>query len=342
MKSPYERVGAKGIWTSISDWWYCSDCNVMRHLPEYQISRELKDYLHKDAAKKFPTIAKIRNTFNAPYVDLEELNQAIANPPILSHLNMKKGFLDIYPGYFASKHPLFLPRSGWICSQCNMYQMTGHEFHNRDWEEDEVKEHAPLHCNQPMKLGVISYFHMEVKYELIRTELIEALDHGKIDAAAWLFLQYIISEFADLFIKRVIRDTIFFWKTYPQLTKTFEFELIQYFLSIFAKYNYQDHRFNKISLAEVNTVNLNYINNELKSNQSALDVITSRYDDWKEIVIDHIKTQHNEYLLKYLGYLWAIDGIVHHLGDPGHFPDMTGIKRPNTNMRKFVDGFAKN
>jgi hypothetical protein len=313
----------------------------MRHLPEYQISRDQKEYLHQDAADKFPTIARIRNEHNVRYVDLQELKEAIERPPFLSHMNIKKGFVKNHPGYFESKHPMFLPRPGWICSQCKSYEVTGNEFQIHDWTEDEVREQAPVHCDQPMKLGVISYFHIEANYELTRNSIIQKLDQGKIDQAAWLFLRYILSEFSDLFIKRVIRDTIYFWKTYRQFAETFEFQLIRYFLSIFAKPNYQDHRFNTISLAEVNTINLNYINGEQTSKNSAVDVISSRYEDWKEIVIEHVRKQHPEMLMEYLGYLWAIDGIIHNLDEPGHFPDITGIKRPNTNFKKFVDGLVE-
>ena len=57
-KRVYERMGSRGVTTTINHWWYCNKCDKMIIQP-IEMSKNRSDYIHQDAADKFPKIASI-------------------------------------------------------------------------------------------------------------------------------------------------------------------------------------------------------------------------------------------------------------------------------------------
>ncbi|MCY3413028.1 MAG: hypothetical protein INQ03_15425 [Candidatus Heimdallarchaeota archaeon] len=145
MKRVYHRNGAKGVTETISSWWYCATCNTME-LEPYQIEENPEEYLHPDAAEKFPKVAAALE-FNADMYrlrhDLDRLNnmprELFEDNPYQKAQIERIRRLKIYDRY---------PRSIaiYICKECEYLEEISF------LGDDEPV--TPEHCGQAMKIGV--------------------------------------------------------------------------------------------------------------------------------------------------------------------------------------------
>ncbi len=168
MKRIYQRMGSRGITTTIKHWWYCRKCDQMIIQP-IEMSRNKADYIHQDAAEKFPKIATILPHHSLREYRLRDELTGMVDLINKSHNYKKNTFLEyINQNYTILSKSKTKRRSAfaiWICDSCQDYSKVDIDLKSID----DVPE-APIHCDIPMKLAMVPDFEYR---KLIRLKKIQ-------------------------------------------------------------------------------------------------------------------------------------------------------------------------
>lgn len=193
-KRIYQRVGSKGTPTAIKHWWFCANCNKMQ-FEGYKIPEDESVYLHPDAAAKFPKIARLVENNHYLLSVSDELNTSVRSISNMYHWEREEAWKKIR-GNWKNSFSLNLlkkkkPRAFWICEIClNKELIPKHVLMPL---EDNIEPNSPIHCDQQMKIGLMTdeeYFddQMEKSIEKIISQVVS----NNLEDAGKLFLDLIL------------------------------------------------------------------------------------------------------------------------------------------------------
>lgn len=194
MKRIYQRVGSKGTPTVIKSWWFCANCNKMQ-LEGYKIPEDESVYLHPDAAAKFPKIARIIEQNHYLYFVSNELNTSIRSISRMYHLEREEAWTKIR----IKRKNLFSvnsmnkkkPRALWICEICLHKELIPQ--HVLMPLDDNIEPKSPIHCEQQMKIGMMTeeeYFDDQMEKSM--EKIISQVASNNLEYAGKIFLDLIL------------------------------------------------------------------------------------------------------------------------------------------------------
>lgn len=154
MKRPYERKGSQAVFTTINRWWYCFHCKKME-LGPYTHSEDPSEYLHPEAAEKFPKISRIIQ--ESPYIDINELKMNFETHKKRSAVLGEKW--EKWIEMIDPRHHLFnqgvktILKPKWKCNTCGILEDLSDQQISKMNGEDHLAQ--PAHCSKAMKITVI-------------------------------------------------------------------------------------------------------------------------------------------------------------------------------------------
>lgn len=221
MKRPHERVGAKGNWISIKQWWYCSNCDKMNKTG-YQIPQEIEMYIDTIIGEKYPTISRIREQLNAPIYNIQELETAIET----------RNFDEKSSKFVKQENKL---TAIWFCDKCEHTEVLSLDMISGLVSDEEFTKRIPIHCGQQMSLKVTSAIeNMQSKLRGRLIEFEETLEIGDLEVAGIKFMEIFLNKFAYRSVKKAMK---FYVKTarkeFSGFSDTFGFNIITLIIEAF-------------------------------------------------------------------------------------------------------------
>ncbi|MCE7736462.1 MAG: hypothetical protein GPJ54_16395 [Candidatus Heimdallarchaeota archaeon] len=210
MKRPHERVGAKGNWISIKQWWYCTNCQKMEK-SIYQIPTEVEKYLDDLMGKKYPIIAKIREETNAPFFSIQELESVLETR---SQKTPVSGFPIIQDKL----------KAYWHCEICQFSTPVELGIISGLIEDEIFEKQIPIHCGNQMKISIARAALQEDHQ--IRLKLFhDAIRDNDLQNAGDIFLESFLKKFAYLDTKNAMEFYIQISRIeIPLFSETFGFK----------------------------------------------------------------------------------------------------------------------
>ncbi|MCY3410289.1 MAG: hypothetical protein INQ03_01520 [Candidatus Heimdallarchaeota archaeon] len=188
MKRIYQRTGSRGITQAINHWWYCGNCDHMQIDP-ILISKKKDEYLHPDAADKFPKIARVMQEYSKKQYKVRDAlsiyTNLIKQEQEIQDMEKRRNILK-YRSLLKKRYVIKRKEAiaFWHCAACNV-----HIRLTPDESLSDEKPEQPLHCEKMMKLGILSAadYHKLEREQMIN-DIISLCNDGKFEEAGMTFV----------------------------------------------------------------------------------------------------------------------------------------------------------